>query len=107
MVASAACLGPCNAAATDAKTPRHAGKKPMITSLLPGPSESMPGKGCTTLSVVRAAGPVGMRLTYHTRSPRHGERHSLRVQQDRHLVAFRQRRRWNQKFRPQFLGLLY
>src|SRR3954452_13121728 len=46
-------------AAAAPPTPRHAGRKPISTFGLPGPGWRTGGKGCTTGSVILAAGPVG------------------------------------------------
>jgi hypothetical protein len=57
---SATCLAACRAATAASGMPRQAGKKPIITFVLPGPTVNTGGKGCTTLSVVLAAGPCGI-----------------------------------------------
>jgi hypothetical protein len=57
---SDACFAACNAAAAAAGIPRQAGKYPIKTFMLPGPGVKTGGKGCITLSVILAAGPVGI-----------------------------------------------
>jgi hypothetical protein len=42
--------------------PRHAGRKPIKTLVLPGPMVKTGGNGWATLSKIRAAGPVGIKI---------------------------------------------
>jgi hypothetical protein len=46
------------AAAAAPPIPRQAGKYPMITVMAVGPPVKTGGKGCITLSVIRAAGGI-------------------------------------------------
>src|SRR5215204_4313830 len=67
VVASAALIATCaawfpaiNPAEAPSGQPRHAGRKPMSTFILPGPTVNTGGSGWETGSVVLAAGPVGI-----------------------------------------------
>jgi hypothetical protein len=57
---SATVLAACNAPTAAKSIPRQAGKNPIKTFILPGPGISMGGNGWATVSVILAAGPVGI-----------------------------------------------
>ena len=57
---SATTFAAWRAAAAAAGIPRHAGKKPIKTFILPGPGVKTGGSGWATLSVILAAGPCGI-----------------------------------------------
>lgn len=59
---SATVFAAWSAATAASGIPRHAGRKPIKTFKLPGPGDSTGGSGWTTLSVILAAGPVGICL---------------------------------------------
>src|SRR5262245_20960652 len=75
------CFAACRPAAAAAFTPRHAGREPISTFMLPGPGPSIGGR-CATESVTRAAGAVGISISIQLdeRSLQGHDRARLRVE---------------------------